>query len=142
MILKSAVAFTFAAATLLTGCGATATTPPPAQETPMNASATLMPQRTVDVSPGTTLRYDGAADSRCPPDVQCVSAGEIAYKFTLTGAAGDETFSLSKQRAAFDASSYKGVRITLGDTAEPPLRATTASTPVVVMPVTINITRP
>ena len=79
-----------AAATVLAGCGAT-----PSQETPMNSSATLHPQRTVDIAPGTTLRYDGAADSRCPPDVQCITAGEINYQFTLTGAAGTEAFNLS-----------------------------------------------
>ena len=108
----------------------------------MNSSATLLPQRTVDVGPGATLRYDGAADSRCPPDVRCVTAGEIAYKFTLTGAPGTETFALTKARPAFDASTFKGVRVTLGETAEPPLRPSTASTPVVIMPVTVNITRP
>jgi hypothetical protein len=129
-----------AAASLLAGCSATSAPAP--QETPMNSSATLLPQRTVDVAPGTTLRYDGAADSRCPPDVRCVSAGEISYTFTLSGAAGKETFGLSKNRPAFDAATYKGVRITLGNTAEPPLRPSTASAPVVIMPVTINITRP
>ncbi len=135
---------TLAAAALLTGCSATATTtqPPTQDTTPMNSSATLLPQRTVDVAPGTTLRYEGAADSRCPPDVRCVTAGEISYKFTLTAAAGAESFHLSKNKPVFDANSVKGVRVTLGDTAEPPLRPSTASSPVVIMPVTINITRP
>lgn len=130
---------TIAAATLLAGCSATAT---PAKDTPMNSSATLLPQRSVDVAPGTTLRYDGAADSRCPPDVRCVTAGEINYQFTLTGAAGTEKFGLSKARPAFDASTFKGVRVTLGQTEEPPLRPSTAAAPVPAMPVTINISRP
>ena len=128
-----------AAAGLLTGCGATAT---PAKDTPMNSSATLLPQRTVDVAPGTSLRYEGAADSRCPPDVQCITAGEINYQFSLTGAAGTEAFNLSKARPAFDASTYKGVRVTLGPTEEPPLRPSTASKPMIHTPVTVNITRP
>jgi hypothetical protein len=133
-----------AAASLLAGCAATATTTPatPAQETPMNASATLLPQRTVEVAPGTTLRYEGANDSRCPPDVRCVTAGEISYKFTLTGATGAETFALTKLKPAFDAANYKGVRVTLGPTEEPVLRPSTAAAPVVIMPVTVNITRP
>lgn len=131
-----------AAATLLAGCNATPTsTPTPTQDTPMTTSATLLPQRTVDVAPGATLRYDGAADSRCPPDVRCITAGEISYKFTLSGAAGTETFGLSKSKPAFDANTYKGVRITLGQTAEPPLRPSTASAPVLVLPVTVNISR-
>ena len=130
-----------AAFALLAGCSATtARTSNPAPETSMTSSATLLPQRTVAVGPGATLRYDGAADSRCPPDVRCITAGEISYKFTLSGAAGTESFGLSKERPTFDASTVKGVRITLGQTAEPPLRPSTASAPVVVMPVTINIT--
>jgi hypothetical protein len=135
-----------AAATLLAGCTATSSTPTtpatPTQDKPMNSSATLLPQRTVDVGPGATLRYDGAADSRCPPDVRCITAGELSYKFTLSGAAGTETFGLSKEKPAFDASTFKGVRVSLGNTAEPPLRASTAAAPVVMMPVTVNITRP
>lgn len=133
--------YAIAAATLLAGCGATATPTTPTTDQTMNTSATLLPQRTVEVGSGASLRYDGAADSRCPPDVRCVTAGEINYKFTLSGAAGSESFGLSTARPAFEASTYKGVRITLGQTAEPPLRPTTASGPVVVVPVTVNISR-
>lgn len=132
----------FAAAALLAGCTATPASAPKTnftQDTAMRSSATLLPQRTVAVGQGATLRYEGANDSRCPPDVRCISAGEISYRFTLTGAAGTESFGLSKLQPAFDASTFKGVRVTLGDTAEPPLRPSTASAPVVVLPVTINI---
>ena len=108
----------------------------------MTSSATLLPQRTVAVGSSATLRYDGAADSRCPPDVRCITAGEIRYNFTLSGAAGSESFGLSKDKPAFDASTFKGVRVALGQTAEPPLRPSTASAPVVIMPVTVNITGP
>lgn len=133
--------YTLAAASLLTACGAT-TPATSAQDTPMNSSATLLPQRSVDVAPGTTLRYDGAADSRCPPDVRCITAGEIRYQFTLTGVAGAETFGLTKAAPAFDANTYKGMRVTLGQTVEPPLRPSTASKPVLTTPVTVTITRP
>ena len=136
---------TLAAAVLLAGCSAAPATTPSstsAKETSMTSSATLLPQRTVAVGPAATLRYDGANDSRCPPDVRCITAGEISYKFTLTGAAGTESFGLSKLKPAFDAATFKGVRVTLGDTAEPPLRPSTASAPVVIMPVTVTITSP
>lgn len=132
---------TLAAAVLLAGCSAAPATTP-SKETSMTSSATLLPQRTVAVGPAATLRYDGANDSRCPPDVRCITAGEISYKFTLTGAAGTESFGLSKLKPAFDAATFKGVRVTLGDTAEPPLRPSTASAPVVIMPVTVTITSP
>jgi hypothetical protein len=148
-----------AAASLLSGCSATSATSattattatsttsatsatPATQDAPMTHSATLLPQRTVEAAAGTTLRYDGAADSRCPPDVRCIVAGEISYQFTLLGSAGSESFNLSKNKPSFDASTFKGVRVTLGETAEPPLRPSTASTPVVIMPVTVNISRP
>ena len=137
------LAHALAVASLFAGCSATATTPTtPTQDKPMQTSATLLPQKSVEVAPGATLRYDGANDSRCPPDVQCVSAGEIAYTFTLTGGTGAESFALTKKNPGFDATTVKGVRVTLGQTEEPPRRPTTASAPVVVMPVTVNITRP
>ena len=108
----------------------------------MTSSATLLPQRTVAVGSSATLRYDGAADSRCPPDVRCITAGEIRYNFTLSGAAGNESFGLTTAKPAFDANTFKGVRVTLGQTAEPPLRPSTAAAPVVIMSVTVNITSP
>lgn len=127
-----------ATAALLTGCAATAT---PAKESTMQTSATLAPQRSMAAGAGATLLYEGANDSRCPPDVRCVVAGEITYKFTLSGSAGNESFHLSKARPVFEASTYKGVRVTLAETVEPARLPSTASLPV-AMPVTINLTRP
>ena len=123
------------AATLVTGCGAA-----PSKEMPMDSTVTLQPTRTATLG-SATLRFDGVEDSRCPPDVQCITAGMITYKFTLNGDTGTESFALNKDKTAYDATTVKGARIALGPITEPPARATTASTPPPVHTVTLKITR-
>lgn len=127
----------FIAATLVAGCGAT-----PSKDMPMDQSVTLQPTRTVALGSAANLRFDGVEDSRCPPDVQCITAGMLTYKFTLTGDIGTESFALNKDKPAFDATTVKGARIALGQNTELPARATTASTPPPVHSVTLKITRP
>lgn len=108
-----------AAACLLAGCAA----PPsaaPVKDQPMDTSVTLQPEATVAVGPTAMLRYDGVADSRCPPGVHCVWAGELAYKFTLSSGAGKESFDLTSARPAFDATVLPGARIALATNPEPP----------------------
>ena len=139
-----------AACALLAGCAnspsPTPTTPStttpasPTKEQPMNSSVTLQPERTVAVSPNANLRYDGVSDSRCPPGMKCVWAGELAYQFTLSGPAGNEMFGLTAAKPAFDLTSIPGVRIALGQGDTPPPVAA-AGTPPAAMPVTVNITR-
>ena len=139
-----------AAAALLAGC-ANSPAPVPAspaaptaptastKDLPMNSSVTLQPERTVAVGPNATLRYDGVSDSRCPPGVKCVWAGELAYKFTLTGPGGNELFGLTAEKPAFDLTSMPGVRIALGQSDMPAPVATSA--PATALPVTVNIIR-
>jgi len=106
---------------------------------PLNTTITLVPAASTAVGANTTLRYDAVNDSRCPPDVQCVQAGEISYQFTLLGAAGDETFALTRKKPSFDAAKHAGVRVALSDAADPPRVA--ASAPVPAHPVTVTITK-
>lgn len=127
------------AAALLAGC-VSAPTAAPAKGTPMDTKVTLEPLRTVAVGPTTMLRYDGVADSRCPPGVQCVWAGELAYKFTLTGAAGSESFGLTRDKPAFDSASVAGLHIALGDNRLPPVQPANAPAPAPALPVILNIT--
>ena len=57
---------------------------------------TMHPGERIAIAEAGILQYDGLiSDSRCPPDVQCVWAGdaEIAFTFTPTGRAPD-AFSL------------------------------------------------
>lgn len=106
---------------------------------PLNTTVTLVPATSTTLGAGTTLRYDAVNDRRCPPDVQCIQAGEISYQFTLHGAGGDEAFALSSSKPSFDAAKHSGVRVALSQKAEPPRVA--ASAPVPAHPVTVTITR-
>lgn len=106
---------------------------------PLNTTVTLVPNASTAVGANTTLRYDAVNDSRCPPDVQCIQAGEISYQFTLQGGAGDETFALTRKKPTFDAAKHAGVRVALSDAADPPRLA--ASAPVPAHPVTLLITK-
>ncbi len=128
-----------AAASLLAGC-ASAPVAATAKDQPMK-TVTLQPERTVAVGPASELRYDGVEDSRCPPGVQCIRAGELAYKFTLTSAAGKELFGLTAAKPAFDASGVAGLTIALGANPEPKVQPANAPAPAPAHPVTINITQ-
>lgn len=129
-----------AAAALLAGCASspTAAITPATKEQPMNANVTLQPERTVAVGPS-SLRYDGVQDSRCPPNMNCVWAGELAYKFTLSGPAGQEMFGLTAAKPAFVATTVPGVTIALSQADMP--RVAVADKPVTGVPVTLTITR-
>jgi hypothetical protein len=124
-----------AAASLLAGCAAT-----PAKEQSMPSSVTLLPQRSVALGPTSALHYDGVADSRCPPGMQCVWAGELAYKFTLTSAAGKESFDLTSAKPGFDATSVAGLRIALANNPEPPVQPANTP-PAPARPVALHITQ-
>lgn len=126
------------AAALLVGCAATPTAAP-TKATSMDTKITLEPQRTVAVAPGAMLRYDGVADSRCPPGVQCVWAGELSYKFTLTATGGNESFGLTSAKPGFDATSVAGLHIALGQNALPPVQPANAP-PAPAGPVNLSIT--
>ena len=132
-----------AAASLLAGCASapsdSPSSPPPAsKDQTMDSTLTLQPQRSVAVGPS-TLRYDGAEDSRCPPGMKCVWAGELAYKFTLSGPAGQEMFGLTEAKPSFDSATVPGARIALGKNDMPPISP--AGAPAAVHPVTLTITR-
>ena len=129
-----------AAATILTGCASAPTpaTAPTTKEQPMNSSVTMQPERSVAVGPS-SLRYDGVEDSRCPPDKKCVWAGELAYKFTLSGPAGQEMFGLTAAKPSFAASTVPGATIALSQADMPPVAA--AAKPVTGLPVTVTINR-
>lgn len=122
------------AAAFLAGCAAS-----PAPDPAMPLPLTLQPRSSTALG-ASTLVYEGASDSRCRPGVQCVWAGEMSYRFTLSGAAGNESFALTRARPAHDATTVKGARITLVQAADPPLTA--ASAPAPALPVTIMLTHP
>lgn len=128
-----------AAASLLGGCASSPSSAPaaPTKDQPMNTSITLQPERSVALGPA-SLRYDGVEDSRCPPGKQCIWEGELAYKFTLSGPAGQEMFGLTAAKPAFESATVAGARIALGKSDMPPVSP--AGTPASAPPVTLNIT--
>lgn len=85
------------------------------------------------VSPGVTLTYEGVDDSRCPPDVRCVWAGTLSYRFSVQGKTGTpEHFTLVPERPAYTSAMLGGARIELDAAlvAAPPPREAAGTTPV------------
>jgi hypothetical protein len=129
---------TIAIASLLSGCAA-APSAAPVKDQPMNTNVTLQPEHTTAVGPNAVLRYDGVADSRCPPGVQCVWAGELAYKFTLTAPGGKEMFGLTSAKPAFASAAVAGLNIALGNNPVPAVQPANTP-PATALPVTLTIT--
>ena len=74
------------AAVMLPGCTTGAR---PARATaPIGQPIQMTPGQLIALPNGATLRYlDVAADSRCPPGVHCIRAGDADVVFEFTGAA-------------------------------------------------------
>ena len=115
---------------LVAGCAAT-----PVDDPVRDASITLLPGQTAVLNRGTKLRYDEAADSRCPTDVRCVWAGMVAYRLTLSTPRGKQSFALHKDAPA---AAPGGLRIAIGQAVEPPRGAAGDAAP--PHPVTFTIT--
>ena len=119
------------------------------KESPMDTTLTLLPQASVPLgashgdalAPAATLRFERVEDSRCPPDVRCISAGRLLYHFTLSGTTGKESFELEQDKPSHVPTSVPGVRIALAPVAPPPARPSTASGPAPAFPVTLTISR-
>lgn len=124
--------YALACACLLAGCASAL------QEQIMDTSLTLLPKASAPLSRSATLRYDGVADSRCPPDAKCIWAGDVRHTFTLSSGSGNETFGLNPEHPEHASATISGLKITLAQTAPSPLPA--AGTPIPVAPVTVNIT--
>lgn len=70
------------------GCVSNATGDTSPDYTPGSA-ATLQPGGQLVLPDSTRLRYVGVvADSRCPPGVQCIRAGDADVRFEVTPASG------------------------------------------------------
>ena len=90
-----------------------------AQETVKAASYTLSMGQAAELATGVTLTFDSVNDSRCPPKVQCVQAGQLRYFFTLSGPVGTEQFSLSPETPAFTSAKLASLSINLPDGVTP-----------------------
>ncbi|MDM5176429.1 hypothetical protein PO883_04380 [Massilia sp. DJPM01] len=127
--------FAFAAVWVCALCNAA-----PAKEEsihPNMITITLMP-KTSTIAEGANLRYESFADSRCPPDVICIWAGEIAFYFTLTFPTGAvEPFALTSRARAHKSVQQPGLFIVLAK--DPPPRSPSNIPPDPELAVTLNI---
>ncbi|BCT91277.1 hypothetical protein LYSHEL_03010 [Lysobacter helvus] len=84
-------------ATAMSACASTAGTTTPPEESSMRTVAsgqsTAMAQgESVRLSDGATLQFVSVPqDSRCPPKVQCIRAGDADIEFAFTPAGGTAT---------------------------------------------------
>ncbi len=72
-------------AMMLPGCTGTS---PTRDNAPSGQPIQMAPGQQISLSDGATLRYlEVAADSRCPPGVQCIHAGnaDVVFEFADTG---------------------------------------------------------
>ena len=84
MTLRSWVLSSILVSIHLGGCASTGTTPTVALGQPV----VMMPGERVQLPSRANLRYVAvAADSRCPPNVQCIQAGDADVVFEFTPAA-------------------------------------------------------
>jgi hypothetical protein len=106
-----------AGACLASACAATAT-----EEAVKPSHITLLPEQSAAID-GATLRYERAADSRCPPGVRCIWAGELAYHFTLQAGGASEAFVLRAEQPRHVSPLRRGLAISLGKFEPPPVSA-------------------
>ena len=103
--LKRGLCAAIALCSLMAGAGA---------QMPENSrSVQIAEHQTVTLAPAVSLRYDSAADSRCPKNVQCVVAGKVTHSFTLSSKTGEEVFTLDREGAQFTSTELPGITIVL-----------------------------
>ena len=76
------------AAMTLPGCTTGASTAPAQASAPIGVAIPMSPGQRIALPDGATLRYlEVAADSRCPPGVQCIRAGDadVVFEFADAG---------------------------------------------------------
>ncbi|NHZ81021.1 hypothetical protein F2P44_17325 [Massilia sp. CCM 8695] len=127
------------AACVLTVCGAA-----PVKEESMHrkhkGTIVLLPQTSTIVAPDATLRYERVDDSRCPPDVVCITAGKIVYYFTLIFPNGVEPFTLEPAAPVYTSVQQPALFIALAN--EPPPKLPSNAPPAPPLPLVLNVGQP
>lgn len=94
--------------------------------------------QTATLGADVSLTLDSVSDSRCPPAVACVTAGKIAYNFTLRARGSAESFTLSADAPTYRPGKLAGVSLAL-DGGDPP-SATREGDPKPAHQVTVQVT--
>ena len=131
MNIKSSLARALCAAIVLCSLAAGASADAPAN----SRSVQIAEHQTVTLAPAVSLRYDSAADSRCPKNVQCVVAGKVTHSFTLASKTAEEVFTLDKEGAQFESAIVPGITIVL---ARDPVPEASATAHAVVLDVVVK----
>ena len=120
MTLRSWVLSSILVSIHLGGCASTGTTPTVALGQPV----VMRPGERVELPSRASLRYVAvAADSRCPPNVQCIQAGDADVVFEFTPAAASTqriTLNTAAQPATTPLGDWRLRLIALGFGAAPP----------------------
>jgi hypothetical protein len=95
---------------------------------------TLQPGQQLDIGAEAKLTYDSVSDSRCPPGMKCIWAGELLYHFTLATPTASEAFALGPARTEHVAGN---TRVTLDTSRLPPPQQPGAA--LVLHPVTLTV---
>jgi len=113
------------ACTALYACASQGGAPPAARYATRH---TLAEGQDVELAPRVRLTYDSVEDSRCPPDVRCVAAGQLVYQFTLSSGGVSEQFTLTPGQPGVAPAALGGARIELDESVEaPPARQSQAA---------------
>lgn len=137
--------FALAAAGVFTGCtAAPLNEPKEPKDPPMHhkhpGTVALLPQTSTTLAPDTVLRFDRVDDSRCPPDVFCITAGKIVYHFTLIFPVGVEPFVLEPAARSYKSVQKPALVITLSN--DPPPPQPTNAPPAPPSAVVLSISQP
>ncbi|WP_296946182.1 hypothetical protein [uncultured Massilia sp.] len=125
--------FACLAAALLAACVAAPIQP---------GSYPLRPQQSATLARNVKITYDSFSDSRCPPNVQCIWAGRLAFRFLVDGPGGQEEITLGPDQPSAAPRALRGARIALDPAALPPARAAGNARPGDVIPVTLMVRTP
>ena len=102
---------------------------------------TMTEQQVLPLAERLTVTYEGAQDSRCPEDVRCVWAGQLAYRFTMRVGGVAQGFYLVPGQPGYMSPALRGSRIELDHMTPLPKRGRAESTPL-SYPVAINVYKP
>lgn len=124
-----------AIAVLLSACAATERLP--------DAQYTLAEHQTLPLQSATygkplSVTYEGADDTRCPDNARCISAGRVAYRFTLRIGNVAQAFWLVPGKPGYTSPALRGSRIELDRNLVAPARGMTNERPA-AYPVVFNM---
>jgi hypothetical protein len=119
---------------MLCACAGTGAAGPSAPQ-----RVTLQPGQQLDLGGGARLTYESVTDSRCPPTLKCIWAGELLYHFKLATPGATDSFSLGPANADH-ITPASATRVSLDISKVPPPQQPGAA--LTLHPVTLTVSHP